>query len=164
MLALPEDKITPFLWFDQNAEEAANFYVSLFADAKIVDVARWGPGAPYPEGSTMSASFELFGRPYIAFNGGPYFKPSEAFSLFVSCRDQAEVDCYWAALTADGGEPSECGWLKDRFGISWQIVPTALIRLLGDADPGRAGCAMQAMRQMGKIDIAALERAVAGAP
>ena len=162
MMQPPANKITPFLWFDQNAEEAANLYVGLFADSKIIEVARWGTGAPYPEGSTMSVTFELAGQRYIAFNGGPYFTPNEAFSLFVSCEDQAEVDRYRQALTADGGTPGECAWLKDRFGVSWQIVPKALIRLLGDADRERAGRTMLAMRQMSKIDITALERAAAG--
>ena len=154
--------VTPFIWFDDQAEAAVRFYVSLFRNSRIVDVARWGPGAPFPQGSVMSATFELDGRPYIAFNGGPHFRLTEAFSMFVSCEDQAEVDRYWNALIADGGSPGQCAWLKDRFGLSWQVVPKALARLLGDPDAARAGRAMQAMRQMTKIDVAELERAAAG--
>lgn len=159
----PASKVTPFLWFDSQAEEAARLYVSLFDNARIVDIARWSAGAPYPAGSVMSVTFELDGREYIAFNGGPHFRLDEAVSMFVRCGDQAEVDRYWAALTADGGVPSQCGWLKDRFGLSWQIVPEALGRLLSEPDGGRAGRVMQAMMGMVKIDVAALEQAAAGA-
>lgn len=162
MMIQPRSKITPFLWFDTNAEEAANFYVSIFADSKIVDVAHWAEGSPYPAGAVMSVTFELAGQQYIAFNGGPHLKLDEAFSLFVSCEDQAEVDRYWTALAAGGGSAGQCAWLKDRFGVSWQIVPKALSRLLGDADPGKAGRAMQAMMKMTKIDVAVLERAADG--
>ena len=162
MMIQPRNKVTPFLWFNNNAEDAANFYVSLFADSRIMDVARWSKGAPFPEGSVMSVTFDLAGQEYIAFNGGPHFALNEAFSLFVSCEDQAEVDHYWTALTADGGEASRCAWLKDKFGVSWQIVPKALGRALGDPDSARAGRAMQAMLQMGKIDVAALEAALRG--
>lgn len=158
----PSQKVTPFIWFDDQAEAAANFYVSLFANAHIVDVSRWGDGAPYPKGSAMSVSFEIDGCQFIAFNGGPHFKPNESFSMFVSCEDQAEVDRYWNALIADGGAPSQCAWLKDKFGVSWQIVPKALGRLLSDPDASRAGRAMQAMLKMSKINIAELERAAAG--
>ena len=157
----PKNKVTPFLWFDKDAEAAANFYVSLFADSKIIDVARWSKGSPYPEGTAMSVTFEMAGQQYIAFNGGPHFKLNEALSLFVSCEDQAEVDHYWDALTADGGSPSQCAWLKDKFGVSWQIVPKALGRLLSDKDSARAGRTMQAMMKMAKIDVAELERAAA---
>jgi predicted 3-demethylubiquinone-9 3-methyltransferase (glyoxalase superfamily) len=162
MMIQPKSKVTPFLWLDTQAEAAANFYVTLFADAEIVDVARWGAGSPYPEGSVMSTTLALAGQQYILFNGGPHFKLSESFSLFVSCEDQAEVDHFWNALTADGGEPSQCGWLKDKFGVTWQIVPKALVRLLSDKDSGRAGRTMQAMMGMTKIDVAELERAAAG--
>ena len=155
----PSHKVTPFLWFEKDAEPAANFYVTLFADSKIVDVARWSKGAPYPEGSAMSVTVQIAGQQYILFNGGPHFKLNESLSLFVSCDDQAEVDRYWNALTADGGSPSQCAWLKDKFGVSWQIVPKALGRLLSDKDSARAGRAMQAMMQMTKIDVAELERA-----
>lgn len=158
----PSQKVTPFIWFDNQAEAAANFYVSLFANARLLDVSRWGDGAPYPKGSAMSVNFEIDGCKFIAFNGGPHFKLNESFSMFVSCEDQAEVDRYWNALIADGGAPSQCAWLKDKFGVSWQIVPKALGRLMGDPDAGRAGRAMQAMMKMSKIDIAELERAAAG--
>ncbi len=158
----PANKVTPFIWFEDQAEAAANFYVSLFANSRLVEVARWGEGAPFPKGSAMSASFELDGREFIAFNGGPHFKLSEVFSMFVRCEDQAEVDRYWNALIADGGAPSRCGWLKDKFGLSWQIVPQALGRLLGDADSAKAARAMQAMMRMTRIDVAELERAAAG--
>ena len=162
MLIQPKHKVTPFIWFDTEAEAAANFYVSLFADSTIIDVARWGKGSPYPEGSVMSATLNLAGQEYILFNGGSHFKLNESFSLFVSCEDQAEVDRLWNALIADGGSPSQCSWLKDKFGVSWQIVPKALVRLLGDKDSAKAGRAMQAMMQMTKIDVAELERAAAG--
>lgn len=159
MMIQPKNKVTPFLWFEKDAEAAANFYVSLFANSRVVDVARWSKGSPFPEGTAMSVTFELAGQQYIAFNGGPHFKLNEALSLFVSCEDQAEVDHVWNALTADGGSPSQCAWLKDKFGVSWQIVPKALGRLLSDKDSARASRAMQAMMKMTKIDIAELERA-----
>ena len=162
MMMQPKSKVTPFLWFDTQAEAAANFYVSLFANAKIVDVARWGKGSPYLEGSVMSATLELAGQQYILFNGGAHFKLNESFSLFVSCEDQAEVDHFWNALIADGGAPSQCSWLKDKFGVSWQIAPKALVRLLGDKDSAKAGRVMQAMMKMTKIDVAELERAAVG--
>ena len=157
----PRNQITPFLWFDSNAEEAANFYVSLFADSKIIDVARWARGTPYPEGGVMSATIMLANQEYILFNGGAHFKMNEALSLFVLCEDQTEVDRLWTALTADGGSPSQCGWLKDKFGISWQIVPKALMRLQADADAEKAARVMQAMMKMVKLDVAGLERAAA---
>lgn len=163
MMLNPRNKVTPFLWFDNNAEDAAKFYVSLFADSKIVDVARWSKGAPFPEGSAMSVTLELARQQYILFNGGPHLKPTEAFSLFVSCEDQAEVDRYWNALIADGGSPHQCAWLRDKFGVAWQIVPKALGRLLSDPDSAKAGRAMQAMMKMVKIDVAELERAAAAA-
>ena len=162
MMIQPKSKVTPFLWLDTQAEAAANFYVSLFADAKIVDVARWGAGSPYPEGSVMSATVDLAGQQYILFNGGPHYQLNESFSLFVSCEDQAEVDHFWNALVADGGAPIQCGWLKDRFGVTWQIVPKALMRLLGDKDRAKAGRVMQSMMEMVKLDVAELERAAAG--
>ncbi len=158
----PSSKVTPFLWYDTQAEAAANFYVSLFPNSRVQEVARWGEGSPYPKGSAMSATFELDGRQYVAFNGGPHFKFTEVFSMFVNCEDQAEVDRYWTALTADGGAPSQCGWLKDKFGLSWQIVPKALGRLLSDPDAGRSKRAMQAMMKMTKLDVAVLEQAAAG--
>ena len=161
MMIQPRNKVTPFLWFDTNAEEAAKFYVSLFADSKMGNVARWAKGSPYPEGAVMSVTIELAQQEYILFNGGSHFKLDEAFSLFVSCDDQAEVDRYWDALIADGGSPSQCGWLKDKFGVSWQIAPKVLLRLIGDPDAEIASRAMQAMMTMQKINIAELERAAA---
>jgi predicted 3-demethylubiquinone-9 3-methyltransferase (glyoxalase superfamily) len=156
------DKITPFLWFDNEAEEAASFYTSLFPNSRVGDVSRYGPNMPKPEGSAMTVSFELDGRPYVGLNGGPDYSFSEAFSLQVSCEGQDEVDRYWNALIEGGGEEGPCGWLKDRFGLSWQIVPSALGGLLGDPDPERAQRAMQAMLGMKKLDIAELQRAADG--
>lgn len=148
-------KIMPFLWFDGRAEEAMNFYTSVFRDSKPGNVVRAG-------GNVITASFELLGMQFTALNGGPQFKFSEAVSFHVGCKDQAEVDHYWNALTTDGGTESQCGWLKDKFGLSWQIIPDALPRLLGNPDPAKAGRAMQAMMTMKKIDIAKLEAAAAG--
>jgi predicted 3-demethylubiquinone-9 3-methyltransferase (glyoxalase superfamily) len=150
--------ITPWLWFDTEAEEAATFWTELFPNSRIVEVTRYGPGAPREEGSVMTVAFELDGRSFAGLNGGPQYRFSEASSLQVLCEDQAEVDRYWNALTA-GGEEGPCGWCKDRFGVSWQIVPKALPALLGDPDPGRAQRAMQAMLGMKKLDIAALQAA-----
>jgi len=158
----PAHKVTPFIWFDDQAEEAANLYVSLFENSRIIEIARWSEGAPFPAGSAMSATFELDGRQFIAFNGGPHFKQTEAFSMFVSCEDQAEVDRYWHAFIDGGGQAGQCAWLKDKFGVSWQIVPQALGRLISDPDAERSARAMKAMMQMTKIDVAALERAAAG--
>ena len=151
-------KVTPFLWFDNQAEEAMNFYVSLFKDSKIVSVSRYEVGAPESPGKVLTATFRLDGQEFMALNGGPHFKFNEAISLFVNCETQEEVDELWEKLT-DGGEISQCGWLKDRYGLSWQIVPTALGEMLGDPDPKKAQSVMQAMLQMTKIDIAALRRA-----
>jgi predicted 3-demethylubiquinone-9 3-methyltransferase (glyoxalase superfamily) len=151
-------KISPFLWFDSEAEDAANFYVSLFDDSAVTDVSRYPEGAPGPAGKVMSVNFRLAGQEFMALNAGPEFKFTEAISLFVHCMDQNEVDQLWSKLT-DGGEESQCGWLKDRWGLSWQIVPDRLGELLGDPDPGRAQRAMQAMLQMQKIDVQALENA-----
>jgi predicted 3-demethylubiquinone-9 3-methyltransferase (glyoxalase superfamily) len=151
-------RITPFLWFDGRAEEAAEFYATVFDKARIVEISRYGEGAPYPAGTAMSVIFDLDGQRFHALNAGPQFTFNEAVSFFISCDGQDEVDHYWTALT-EGGEESHCGWLKDRFGLSWQVVPTRLGELLGDSDPGRAQRAMQAMLQMSKIDIAALEAA-----
>jgi predicted 3-demethylubiquinone-9 3-methyltransferase (glyoxalase superfamily) len=152
-------KITPYLWFDNNAEEAINFYTGIFKNSKISSVSRYGDGAPMPSGTLMSATFELEGQQFMALNGGPHFKFNEAISLFVDCDTQAEVDDLWAKLIAGGGEQGQCGWLKDRFGLSWQIIPSQLGQLLSDPDPEKAQRVMQAMLQMKKIDIAALERA-----
>lgn len=158
-----KQKITPFLWFDGNAEEAMNFYVSIFKDSKILEVTRYGEGGPGPKGTVMTGRFQLEGQPFIALNGGPMFKFTEAISLFVDCEGQEEVDRLWERLTASGGAPSQCGWLKDRFGLSWQIVPSVLPRMLADKDPVKAMRAMQAMLKMTRIDIAALQRAQEGA-
>ncbi len=146
-------KITPFLWFDTQAEEAMNFYVSLFKNSKVLGV------TPGPNGIASSVSFELEGQELIGFNAGPEFKFNEAISLFVNCETQAEVDELWSRLTADGGEESQCGWLKDKYGLSWQIIPTVLGKLMGDKDPVKAQNVMQAMLKMSKIDIEGLRRA-----
>ena len=153
-------KIKTFLWYDGQAEEAINHYLEVF-DGRITSILRNGPGGPGPEGSVLTAGFELEGVQFVALNGGPQFQFTEAISLAVDCADQAEVDRLWDHLVA-GGQPSACGWLKDQFGLSWQITPTRLIELLQDPDPARAKRAMAAMMTMGKIDIAALEAAAAG--
>jgi predicted 3-demethylubiquinone-9 3-methyltransferase (glyoxalase superfamily) len=152
-------KISPFLWFDTQAEEAAKFYVSLFEDSEIAEVSRYPENTPGPAGSVMTVSFRLAGQEFTALNGGPEYSFTEAVSFFVRCQDQDEVDRLWSQLTADGGEEGPCGWLKDRFGLSWQIVPDRLTELLADPDPTRANAAMQAMLQMHKIEIKALEDA-----
>ena len=152
--------VTSFLWFDNEAHEAAEFYVSLFPNSRIKSESHYGEGAPKPAGSVLVTEFELFGQPFAALNGGPQFPHSEAVSFQVSCDTQEEIDGLWAALTADGGEESMCGWCKDRFGVSWQVTPTRLGDFLGA--PGAAGQrAMAAMLQMRKFDISALERATA---
>ena len=150
--------IIPNLWFDTQAEEAARFYVGLFDDSRIVSVVPYGPDTPGPEGSVMVVEFELMGQRYVGINGGPQFPFTEAVSLEVRCEDQAEIDRIWAALV-DGGEPGPCGWLKDRFGVSWQIVPRRLTELLADEDREKSQRVMATMLQMGKIEIAALEEA-----
>jgi predicted 3-demethylubiquinone-9 3-methyltransferase (glyoxalase superfamily) len=155
------NKITPFLWFDNQAEEAMNFYVSLFKNSKILNVSRYGEGAPVPAGTVMSATFELDGQTMMALNGGPQFKFTEAISFYVDCADQVEVDHFWNKL-CEGGEPGPCGWLKDKFGLSWQIIPKQLGQMLGDPNPDRSRRAMEAMLKMSKIDVAALEKAVNG--
>lgn len=151
-------KITPFLWFDGRAEEAMNFYVSIFKNSKAGKVTRCGDAGPGPKGSVLTASFTLEGQEFVALNGGPQYKFTPAISFYVDCRTQAEVDELWEKLTA-GGEESRCGWLKDRFGVSWQIIPRTLIELMGDRDPRKAGNVIQAMLQMGKIDIQRLKEA-----
>ena len=155
-------KITPFLWFDNQAEEAANFYVSVFKNSKILSVTRYGDTGPGPKGSVMVASFELDGQKFNALNGGPIFKFTEAISLVVNCESQAEVDHFWEKLTADGGQEVQCGWLKDKYGLSWQIVPTILVELLQDKDPDKTQRVMKAMMKMVKMDIDTLKRASAG--
>jgi predicted 3-demethylubiquinone-9 3-methyltransferase (glyoxalase superfamily) len=155
-------KITPFLWFDKEAEDAANFYVSIFKDAKILTVSRYGEAGPGPKGQAMVVKFELMGQTFMALNGGPHFKFTEAISFLVDCNSQEEVDYYWDKLLAGGGQPSQCGWLKDRYGLSWQIVPTILGQLMSDKDPEKSKRVMQAMLKMVKMDVAALKRAYEG--
>jgi predicted 3-demethylubiquinone-9 3-methyltransferase (glyoxalase superfamily) len=157
-----KQKITTFLWFDGNAEEAANHYTSIFKNSKILNVARYGDGGPGPKGAVMTVNFQLEGQEFIALNGGPQFKFTEAISLLVNCETQKEVDELWSKLTA-GGEESRCGWLKDKFGLSWQIVPKALFKLLQDRDPKKSKRVMEAMLQMKKIDVELLEKAAARA-
>ncbi len=151
-------KITPFLWFDTQAEEAAKHYVSIFTNSKIVGVSRYGEAGPGPRGSVMTVTFELGGQRFIALNGGPHFKFTEAISLSVDCKTQKEVDELWKRLS-EGGEEGQCGWLKDKFGLSWQINPTILAKMLGDRDPKKARRVMEAMLKMKKIDIARLKQA-----
>ena len=155
-------KITPFLWFNGQAEEAMQFYTSVFPDSRVVDVMRYGDAGPGPKGSVMSCTFELEGQAFIALNGGPMFQFSPAISFFVKCATQAEVDSLWEKLAA-GGRVQQCGWLQDRFGVSWQVVPTVLGTMLQDADRAKSSRVMKAMMKMVKLDIAALERAYAGA-
>ena len=152
-------KITPFLWFDEQAEEAANFYVSVFKDGKIKQIARYGDAGPGPKGSVMVVDFEINGQEFTALNGGPTFKLTEAVSFVVHCKTQHEVDYYWEKLSADGGAPNQCGWLKDKYGLSWQITPDVLLELINDPDPAKANRVFSAMLKMGKIDIAKLEKA-----
>jgi predicted 3-demethylubiquinone-9 3-methyltransferase (glyoxalase superfamily) len=151
--------ITPFLWFDGKLEDAIEFYKTVFSDVEISDISRYGEGGPYPSGTAMSATFKVNNQHFMALNAGPQFKFSEAISFFVSCEDQEEVDNLWDKLTADGGEEGRCGWLKDKFGLSWQIIPTALGSFLGDQDPKKSQAALGAMMQMNKIDISALQAA-----
>jgi predicted 3-demethylubiquinone-9 3-methyltransferase (glyoxalase superfamily) len=154
----PMPKITPFLWFDNNAEEAMTFYTSIFKNSKIGSVARYGEAGPGPKGTVMTATFQIEGQQFMVLNGGPQFKFTEAISLFVNCETQKEVDELWAKLSA-GGEKGRCGWLKDKYGLSWQIIPTALGQLLHDKDPEKSKRVMQAMLQMDKIDIQRLKQA-----
>jgi predicted 3-demethylubiquinone-9 3-methyltransferase (glyoxalase superfamily) len=155
---VPIQPITPCLWFDQQAEEAAAFYVSIFPNSKIVKVVRFGEAGPGPAGSVMTVEFELHGQSFVALNGGPLFQFNEAVSFMVNCHTQEEVDAYWERLSAGACEV-QCGWLKDKFGLWWQVVPTVLPELLGDPDPAKAARAMKAMLTMKKLDIAALKRA-----
>jgi len=151
-------KITPFLWFDNKAEEAMHFYVSIFKNSKVGSVTRYGDEGPGPKGTVMTATFELEGQEFVGLNGGPQFKFMEAISFLVNCEAQEEVDEFWEKLS-EGGEEGRCGWLKDKFGLSWQIVPTALGEMLQDKDAARSQRVMHALLQMDKIDIAALKRA-----
>jgi len=157
-------KITPFLWFDTQAEEAANFYTAIFKNSKIVSVARYGEEAAKasgrPKGSAMTVAFEIEGQKFVALNGGPHFKFTEAVSFVVNCQSQEEVDHYWEKLSAGGDEKAQqCGWLKDKFGLSWQIVPTVMVEMLQDKDPKKSGRVMQAMLKMKKLDIETLKQA-----
>lgn len=151
-------KITPFLWFDGKAEEAVNFYTSIFKNSKIGDIRRYGAAGPGPKGKVISASFELEGQEFIALNGGPQFTFSPAISFFVNCKTQKEVDELWEKLST-GGEKLQCGWLKDKYGVSWQIIPDALGKMLNDPDPQKSQRVMKAMMQMRKIDIEGLKQA-----
>ncbi|HEX4519919.1 MAG TPA: VOC family protein [Gaiellaceae bacterium] len=153
--------ITPFLWFDTEAEEAAKFYTSVFPNSKIVTTTHYGSAGPRPEGMVMTVAFELDGKPFVALNGGSNYSFTEAVSFVISCETQDEVDSYWEKLSSAGGEEGPCGWLKDRFGLSWQVVPAALPRLLSQPDAVKAQRVMAAMMQMRKLDIGALEAAVA---
>ncbi|GGA81494.1 VOC family protein [Puia dinghuensis] len=155
-------KIIPFLWFDNQAEEAANYYVSIFKNSKINHVSRYGDAGPGPKGTAMVVTFTLEGQDFTALNGGPLFHFTEAISLYVNCETQEEVDTLWNKLIAGGGNESQCGWLKDKYGLSWQIIPTTLQRLLSDKDPVKAGRAMKAMLKMQKINIQALQDAFDG--
>jgi predicted 3-demethylubiquinone-9 3-methyltransferase (glyoxalase superfamily) len=154
-------KITPFLWFNEQAEEAANFYVSIFQNSKVNNVSRCGDGGPRPKGSVMVVSFQLEGQNFTAMNGGPQYTFTPAISFMVSCESQSEVDDFWEKLGA-GGKPGRCGWLQDKFGVSWQIIPKDLGRLMSDPDPAKAAKVMNALLRMDKIDIAKLEQASEG--
>ena len=155
MAQIQQPKITPFLWFDSDAEPAARLYTSIFENSRILDISRAGD-------KVMSVTFELDGQRFMALNGGPHYKLTAAFSVFVSVETQEELDRIWDALLAGGGKPTQCGWLDDRYGLTWQVIPTTLMRLMSDPDPGRAGRTVQAMMKMVKLDIAELERAANG--
>lgn len=153
-------KITPFLWFDHQAEEAVKFYTSLFKSSKMGSVSRYGDAGPGPKGTVMVSTFQLEGQEFVALNGGPHFKFTEAISFVINCKTQDEVDHFWEKLSA-GGEKSRCGWLKDKYGVSWQVVPTVLGEMLGDKDPEKSKRVMQAMLKMDKLDIKKLKQAYA---
>jgi predicted 3-demethylubiquinone-9 3-methyltransferase (glyoxalase superfamily) len=154
-------KITPFLWFDNQAEEAVNFYVSLFKDSKVLSCSRYGEAGPGPKGTVMVCKFQLEGQEFLALNGGPHFKFTEAVSFVVNCETQPEIDALWQKLS-EGGEEGQCGWLKDKYGLSWQVVPPVLEQLMKDKDPQKSKRVMEAMLKMKKIEIAALRRAYDG--
>lgn len=155
-------KVTPFLWFDGQAEDAVNLYCSVFPDSKVLSVVRYGDAGPGPKGAVMTAAFQLAGEDFVALNGGPQFKFTPAISFSIDCKSQEEIDHYWEKLSA-GGKESQCGWLEDQFGLSWQVVPTVLGELLGDPDPAKSQRVMEAMLKMTKLDIAMLQAAHAGA-
>ncbi len=154
-------KITPFFWYDNQAEEAMNFYVSIFKNSRVLGVTRYGKSGPGPEGSVLTAAFELEGQKFTALNGGPRFKFNESVSFVVNCETQEEIDYFWEKLSSDGGQESQCGWLKDKFGLSWQVVPTILPELITSTDPKKSERVMQAIMQMKKLDIAKLKQAAA---
>jgi len=154
-------KITPFLWFDNNAEEAANFYVSIFKNSKVLSVSRYGDAGPGPKGTVMVAEFQIDGQEFVALNGGPRFKFTEAISFVINCETQQEVEYFWERLS-DGGEKSRCGWVKDKFGLWWQVVPTVLGKLMSDSDPEKVKRVTEVMLQMERIDIEPLQRAFEG--
>lgn len=158
-VVVPIQKITPFLWFDHQAEEAAAFYASIFPNSRVGKVTRYSEAGPGPKGTAMTVEFSLEGQEFIALNGGPHFKFTEAVSFVVNCETQDEVDAYWSKLTAGGGAESHCGWVKDRYGLSWQIVPTLLHKLVGGPEPAKAQAAMKAMLGMKKLDTRELQRA-----
>ena len=155
-------KITPFLWYDGKAEEAMKLYTSVFRNSKIINIKYWGEGSPFPKDQVMTGVFEIDGQQFYAFDAGPLFKFTEATSFFVNAETQEEIDHYWNALTADGGQESMCGWLKDKFGLSWQIVPPIMAEMFGDKDKAKVGRAMQAMMKMKKIIIADMQKAFDG--
>lgn len=156
-------RISTYLWFDNNAEQAVEYYLSLFPGARVTDVMRWGKDTAGPEGTVLAVTFELCGQEYVAMNGGPTHKFTPAISLFVTCPNQADVDALWSRFLATGGTEVACGWLQDRFGLSWQIVPDGVMKLMSDPDPVKRGRVAQAMMGMKKLDVAALARAHAGA-
>jgi predicted 3-demethylubiquinone-9 3-methyltransferase (glyoxalase superfamily) len=153
--------ITPFLWFDNNAEEAMNFYLSIFKDSEALRISRYSDAGPGPKGTVMTAEFQLNGQKFVALNGGPHFKSTEAISFVINCETQEEVDYFWEKLSA-GGEKSRCGWLKDKFGLSWQVTPTIMGELMSDEDTEKSKRVMQTMMQMDKLEIEPLKRAYAG--
>lgn len=159
---MAKQKITPFLWFDTQAEEAVKFYTSVFKNSKVGTIARYGEAGPGPAGSVMTATFELEGQEFIALNAGPHFKFNEAISFVIDCEIQDEVDYYWEKLIADGGQESQCGWLKDKFGLSWQVIPSIMSKLFTSNEPEKSKRAMQAMMKMKKLDIAVLQKAYDG--
>jgi predicted 3-demethylubiquinone-9 3-methyltransferase (glyoxalase superfamily) len=156
---MSQQKIVPNLWFDTQAEEAAQYYIDVFGDGRVLSLSRYPEGSPGPAGSVMAVDFEVAGMHLVGINGGPQFPFTEAVSLQIDCADQAEVDRFWDRLIGDGGEPSQCGWLKDKYGLSWQVVPRGMEELFADPDPARAARAVQAMLQMTKLDVAALRAA-----
>jgi predicted 3-demethylubiquinone-9 3-methyltransferase (glyoxalase superfamily) len=155
-------KITPFLWFDSQAEEAAKFYVSIFKDSKIIGVTHYGEAGPGPKGSVLTVKFQIAGQEFVALNGGPMFKFNESVSFVVNCETQEEIDYFWEKLTAGGGEESRCGWLSDKFGLSWQVVPTLLQEMMLDKDEAKSNRVMEAILEMDKLDLATLQRAYEG--